>query len=37
MGDSKLKNNDIMRFIIEKSLITDKQLEIISKRLKGER
>jgi hypothetical protein len=37
MGSDEIKINDVLRFIIENSLITAKQLEIISKRLKGER
>jgi hypothetical protein len=37
MGSDEIKINEVLRFIIENSLITAKQLEIISKRLKGER
>ena len=37
MGGDGIKINEVLRFIIENSLITEKQLEIISKRLKGER
>lgn len=37
MGSDERKINEVLRFIIENSLITAKQLEIISKRLKGER
>ena len=37
MGSDEIKINEVLRFIIENSLITAKQLEIISKRLKGVR
>jgi len=37
MGFGEIKNNEILKFIIERSLITPKQLDIISKRLRGER
>ncbi len=37
MGSDEIKINEVLRFIIENSLITEKQLEIISNRLKGER
>ena len=37
MGSGEIKQNEILRFIIERSLITSKQLDIISKRLRGER
>jgi len=37
MGSEEIKNNEILKFIIERSLITPKQLNIISKRLRGER
>jgi hypothetical protein len=37
MGSDEIKINEVLRFIIENSLITTKQLDIISKRLKGER
>ena len=37
MGSREVKNNEILKFIVERSLITAKQLDIISKRLKGER
>jgi hypothetical protein len=37
MGSAEMKDNEIIRFIIERSLFTKKQLEIISKRKRGER
>lgn len=37
MGTDEIRNNEILKFIIERSLITPKQLDIISKRLRGER
>jgi hypothetical protein len=37
MGSGEVKNNEILKFIVERSLITPKQLEIISRRLRGER
>lgn len=37
MGNDEIKINEVLRFIIENSLLTEKQLDIISKRLKGER
>ena len=37
MGSGELKNNEILKFIIERSLITSKQYDIISKRFRGER
>jgi len=37
MGSGEAKKNEILRFIIERSLITPKQLDVISKRLRGER
>jgi len=37
MGFDEIKKNEILQFIIERSLITPKQLDIISKRLRGER
>lgn len=37
MGSDEVKINQVLRFIIENSLITERQLEIISKRLAGER
>ena len=37
MDSSAPKINDVLRFIIENSLITEKQLDMIYKRLKGER
>lgn len=37
MGSGEIKNNELYNFIIERSLITPKQLDIISKRLRGER
>lgn len=36
MGSGEVKINQVLRFIIENSLITERQLEIISKRLAGE-
>jgi len=37
MGIDEIRNNDILKFIVERSLITSKQLDIILKRLRGER
>ena len=37
MGSDEIKINEVLRFIIENSLITEKQLEVISKRLAGKR
>ncbi len=37
MGTDGIRNNEILKFIIERSLITPKQLDIISKRLGGKR
>ncbi|MFQ5940294.1 MAG: hypothetical protein ACE5KA_01145 [Nitrososphaerales archaeon] len=37
MGGNEVKINEVLRFIIENSLITESQLEIISKRRRGER
>ena len=37
MGSGEIKKNEISKFIIERSLITPKQLDVISKRLRGER
>jgi hypothetical protein len=37
MGSSEVKNNDILKFILERSLITTKQFDIISKRKEGGR
>lgn len=37
MGGEEVKINDVLRHIIENSLITEKQFSIISKRLQGDR
>jgi hypothetical protein len=37
MGSGEVKNNEILNFIIERSLFTSKQFDIISKRRRGER
>ncbi len=37
MGSGEIKNNEILNFIIERSLFTSKQFDIISKRHRGER
>jgi len=36
MGSAEMKNNEILNFIIERSLFTSKQFDIISKRHRGE-
>lgn len=36
MGSGEIKNNEILNFIIERSLFTSKQFDIISKRSRGE-
>ncbi|MFY3740582.1 MAG: hypothetical protein HMLIMOIP_001023 [Candidatus Nitrosomirales archaeon] len=36
MGSGEVKNNEILNFIIERSLFTSKQFDIISKRRRGE-
>ena len=37
MGAPSVQNNDILRFLLERSLFTSRQFEMISKRLAGER
>jgi hypothetical protein len=37
MGSEEIKINEVLRFIIENSLVTERQLEVISKRLAGKR
>jgi len=36
MGSDEIKNNAILNFIIERSLFTSKQFDVISKRIRGE-
>jgi len=36
MGSGEIKNNEIFNFIIERSLFTSKQFDIIFKRFRGE-
>jgi len=36
MGSGEIKNNEILNFIIERSLFTSRQFDIISKRRRGE-
>ncbi|MGH9878257.1 MAG: hypothetical protein ACRD5H_11515 [Nitrososphaerales archaeon] len=36
MGSGEIKNNEILNYIIERSLFTPKQFDIISKRRRGE-
>ncbi len=37
MGSNEIKNNEILNFIIERSLFTSKQFDVISQRHSGER
>jgi hypothetical protein len=37
MGSGEIKNNEILNSIIERSLFTSKQFDVISKRQRGER
>lgn len=37
MAKDETKNNEVLKFIIERSLVTSRQFDVISKRLKGER
>ncbi|MFQ5969486.1 MAG: hypothetical protein ACE5J2_03205 [Nitrososphaerales archaeon] len=37
MAIGEIKNNEILKFIIERSLLTSRQFDVISKRLRGER
>lgn len=36
MGSSDMKNNGVLAFLLERSLLTSKQFEMISKRMGGE-